>query len=313
MDHLHSIVGKVEKQVESIIRGGSVGGQVIPTQNGRSMVVENVRELFEYLIAPSSQINFTNVDDKTVEVNNAVRLHNKVRNLSPIAHAELRAIAKACAAWMLMLFNQPVPKSICAVIKLLSRAGQETQTFSDSISLKCCTAATDLWKRINIQILSQTMATLELQDIKVAVFQAYMDQADILVKTDAIKCLRWVTIWCAFCVTNFINNLMPFKLYQQIEAKVQALHLSNIRGAISGAFDIVQSLPEGLKVYFAEQTILLGGRLSELNATDEAIHILQISVSSIDLLGSAVSDGVTRYQICKTLQPLLRLNYYYHR
>jgi hypothetical protein len=192
MDHLHSVVGKIEKQVESIIRGGSVGGQVIPTQNGRSVVVEQVKELFEYLIAPSSQTYFTDVEDKTVEVNNAVRLHNKVRNLSPVAHAELRAIAKACAAWMLMLFNQPVPKSICAVIKLLSRAGQETQPFSDSIALKCCTAATDLWVRISIQILSQTMATLELQDIKVAVFQAYIDQADIFVRTNAIENLRCV-------------------------------------------------------------------------------------------------------------------------
>lgn len=192
MDHLHSVVGTIEKQVESIIRGGSVGGQVIPTQNGRSVVVEQVKELFEYLIAPSSQTYFTDVVDKTVEVNNAVRLHNKVRNLSPVAHAELRAIAKACAAWMLMLFNQPVPKSICAVIKLLSRAGQETQPFSDSISLKCCTAATDLWVRISIQILSQTMATLELQDIKVAVFQAYIDQADIFVRTNAIENLRCV-------------------------------------------------------------------------------------------------------------------------
>jgi hypothetical protein len=190
MEHLHSVVAKVEKQVESIIRGGSVGGQVIPPQSGRFVVVEYVKELFEYLIAPSSQNYFNDAEDKAAEVNNAVRLHNKVRNLSPVAHAELRAIAKACAAWMLMLFNQPVPKSVCAVIKLLSRAGQETQSFSDSISLKCCTAATDLWTRISIQILSQTMATLELQDIKVAVFQAYIDQAEILVRTNAIESLR---------------------------------------------------------------------------------------------------------------------------
>lgn len=73
------------------------------------------------------------------------------------------------------------------------------------------------------------------------------------------------------------------------------LFLSNIRGAISGAFDISQSLPEGLKVHFAEQTVLLGGRLSALNAMDDAVHILQISISSIDLLGSAVSGSITRY------------------
>jgi hypothetical protein len=46
---------------------------------------------------------------------------------------------------------------------------------------------------------------------------------------------------------------------------------------------------------------MLGGRLSALNAMDEAVHILQISISSIDLLGSAVSGVVTRYQLSITI------------
>jgi hypothetical protein len=86
-------------------------------------------------------------------------------------------------------------------------------------------------------------------------------------------------------------------VYRRLGPKNRKLLLSNIRGAISGAFDISQSLPEGLKLYFAEQTLMLGGRLSALNAMDEAVHILQISISSIDLLGSAVSGVVWRYQI----------------
>jgi hypothetical protein len=130
MERLDSIVGKLEKKIELIIRGGFTGGQNNSNQNENSMLLKTVRDLFDHLTCPNSQREFFEVEDKTTRVNTAVRLHNKVRNLAPLIHTELRAIAKACAAWMLMIFNQPVPKSLCAVIKLLSRAGQETQVIS---------------------------------------------------------------------------------------------------------------------------------------------------------------------------------------
>jgi hypothetical protein len=42
--------------------------------------------------------------------------------------------------------------------------------------------------------------------------------------------------------------------------------ISDIRSAITGALDIMQSLPEGLKIHFAEQTVALGSRLLGLKA-----------------------------------------------
>ena len=70
--------------------------------------------------------------------------------------------------------------------------------------------------------------------------------------------------------------------------------LSDIRGAISGAFDIVQSLPESLKVHFAEKIVALGARLSGANAIDDAVHLLQIAVSCIDLLGGNADTEILR-------------------
>ena len=190
MERLDSLVSNAEKQIELIIRGGTVGGQNQPIQTESRQLLTAMRELFDTLSSPLLQQEYTDTEDKTARVNAAVRLHNKVRNLAPVAHAELRAITKACAAWMLMLFNQPVPKSLCAVIKLLSRAGQETQPFSESIALACCKAAINLWGRVSLQTLSQMMPPLEIQDIKIAVFQAFLDQADILVRTDAMHTCR---------------------------------------------------------------------------------------------------------------------------
>lgn len=61
---------------------------------------------------------------------------------------------------------------------------------------------------------------------------------------------------------------------------------SDIRGSISRAFDLVQSLPDGLKIHFAEQAVTLGTQLSGNEKMEDAAHLLQISVSSIDLLRS---------------------------
>lgn len=74
-------------------------------------------------------------------------------------------------------------------------------------------------------------------------------------------------------------------------------NLSDIRGAISGAFDIVQSLPESLKVHFAEKIVTLGARLSVANAIDDAIHLLQIAVSCIDLLRGNADTEIHRYSL----------------
>ena len=179
MERLDNILPNVEKQIESIIRGGCVSGQIPQNQADHQFLLNDVRDLFNHLTSAVLAQEASCMEDKTARINAGVRLHNKVRNLAPTVHAELRAITKACAAWLLMLFNQPVPKSLCAVIKLLSRAGQETQPFAEEIALKCCTAATSLWTRVSLQTLSQIMPSLEVQDIKIAVFQAYLDKAAI--------------------------------------------------------------------------------------------------------------------------------------
>jgi hypothetical protein len=51
-------------------------------------------------------------------------------------------------------------------------------------------AATDLWSKISVDTLCQIMPPLELQDIKIAVFQAFLDRADILVNNKALQNCR---------------------------------------------------------------------------------------------------------------------------
>ena len=56
----------------------------------------------------------------------------------------------------------------------------------------------------------------------------------------------------------------------------------------------MQSLPESLKVHFAEKIVALGARLSGANAIDDAVHLLQIAVSCIDLLGGNAGTETVR-------------------
>lgn len=190
MERLDSLLLTTEKQVELIIRGSSAARSTSSNQHEESLVTKNMYNLFEHLNSAALNRECSAVEDKNLRVTGAVRLHNKVRNLAPIGHAELRAVAKACSAWMLMLFNQPTPKSLCAVIKLLSRAGQETEPYSVTISLKCVTATLELWSKLSINSLSQIMAQLELQDVKIAVFQAYLKKAKILMTRKSMTHLR---------------------------------------------------------------------------------------------------------------------------
>lgn len=67
--------------------------------------------------------------------------------------------------------------------------------------------------------------------------------------------------------------------------------------AITGAFDIVQSLPEGLKIHFAEQTVALGAKFSSLGILEEAVYLLQIAISSIDILAHSVGTVSMRYPV----------------
>ena len=181
-------------------------------------------------------------------MNTAVRLHNKVRNFVPGAHSELKAITKATASWMLLLFSSPVPKALCAIIKLLARSVQEMQSYSNKVVFYCCNTAIELWNKLSLESLTRSLPSIELQDMKIAVYNVYLSNADIMV-TESV--------------------------YQNI---------SGARTSILSAMELVQSLPDGLKVHFVEQAVILGTRLSLSNSMSDASYFLQIAVSNIDLL-----------------------------
>jgi hypothetical protein len=89
---MDGLLEKVERQVELLVRGGSVsawagkaGNQI---QVDPSTLLLKVRELFELALDARNSGLVAQLDEsvKTSYMNAAVRLHNKARNLPPGAH-----------------------------------------------------------------------------------------------------------------------------------------------------------------------------------------------------------------------------------
>jgi hypothetical protein len=170
-------------------------------------------------------------------------------------YVQLKAATKACSALMLMLFNnQPVPRAVCSIIKLLSRSGYEMQPYSSEVALRCSTAAIAMWRKLSIQALARTLSQLELDEVKVAIFQAFLDQADLLVARQT--------------AAGAENDL--------------------VRSAVCGAMEVVQSLPDRLKLSFNDRVVQLGSALVTAGSMSDAIYLLQITVNNIDVLLRAV-------------------------
>lgn len=215
-------------------------------------------ELLRVLMSKEAENLLTTVDDseKAKQMKAAVRLHNKVRQQ---VHAQLKATTKACSALMLMLFNnQPVPRAICSIIKLLSRSGYEMQPYAPEVALRCSASSIAMWRKLSVQALARTLSHLELDEVKVAVFQAFLDQADLLVQGTSNQ-------------KSGSGN-----------------ELTSVRSAVCGAMEIVQSLPDRLKMSFIDRVVQLSAAVVNLNFMNDAIYLLQITLNNIDVLLSTI-------------------------
>lgn len=241
------IVENILKKVEIIIRGSQNRNDNHELIN----LANNVFDIFskEYKSTYNNNkisnhdINF--IDDNTDFSNNssneskevkdkylqmAILLHNKARNLIQSTFLELRAILKAVSACILYNYSSPSTKSMIMCIKLLTRSGQELNIIRNQKerSFLCYISATNIWsKQLNQSILSSSLAPIELQELKMSSFQAYLDIAIYLTQD---------------IIINSLNTNQKDKIKQSIMC----------------ALDLVQSLPSSNKLTFAESVMNIG-------------------------------------------------------
>jgi hypothetical protein len=280
IDNLDGRVDQVEKQVEYLVRGGTgrrAGQLDSPT------LLKTVKQVFDLATTNEIKEAARCLDEagKMARVNVAVRLHNKARNLAPgvnqgkyvnnilyvcnpldfdLSATDLKSLVRALAAWLIFLFTEATPKALCTLLKLLSRAVNEVQDNFLDVALQCCGAAIELWEQVDLLVISQSLATLEFQDAQMSIFQAYLMQGSILRMTSK-------------------------------NAKLSSEVLSTIRKSITAALNLVQSLPNGLKMYFAEAVMTIAAAFANSPTPDneEAITYFHLAIRCLESIRLAKS------------------------
>ena len=244
-----AMIGELESKIERIIRGGTQSS--FPQE-----AIALCNTLFELLSSNAdchTALKNLSESETTGRMNVAVRLHNKVRTFTHVNYAELKARTKACAAYFLYVLSKTSAKALCNIMRLLGRAGQETQEYSQKMAQQCCEATIQLYDTVNMEDFSRQLPPMELVDVKITIFQAYLDLANIVVSSDTGV-------------------------------------LERVRLSISGAMEIVQQLPDAKKTQFCRDVIILGTKLIiSHGAVEDAIYLLHTALNCVDVLWNSAS------------------------
>jgi len=251
MATLDSCVKDLDGKIERIIRGG--GHQA----GNMSDINAAADALFDVLLEDTTRQELKKLSDAdaTARTSVAVKLHNKVRSVAD-AFVEMRARTKCCAAMYLNVLCRPGAKAICICLKLLANAGSAVQPYSRKMAEECCRGCIVLFSAVNMDDLSRQMPPMELVDVKVAVFTAYLDYAGML---------------------------------------VQSKDMDRLQQAVAGAMDLVQALPDGKKTRFVRELLNLGSSLTEGGTIAAATQLVQTASNCVDQLlansGAAPAGG----------------------
>lgn len=171
------LIDDILKKVEIIIRGDNLRQPVDKVHLTKSAAM-----LFDWASSPAAKDLSDCSDPSTKEtfVAAAIKLHNKGRNLQSSNSSDLKKLLKSSSAWILLNFTKQTINSFCTVVKLLSRASQDLKDSSNLKlqSLKCSQGATNTFSRLSCATLEKSLAPLELQDIKIAAFQSFINTAE---------------------------------------------------------------------------------------------------------------------------------------
>ncbi len=157
---------------------------------------------------------------------------------------------------MLQLFGEKTSKVYCIVIRLLCKAGQELNVLHKrhEAALKCCDSAIYLWNNAGTSVIQRSLPPVELQDIKIGVFWVYLEKATIL--------------------------------------DILGRRNDDIRKAVSGAMEIMQTLPVQIKYSFAESVGKLGYSAAKTaSSMHDAIHFFKMTLNAIECALLASSTG----------------------
>jgi hypothetical protein len=176
-----ALIADIFKQIDVILRGKH-------TDHSMQQLLVQANELLVW----ASQLDRAAHLDANQNSEIAVKLFNKIKNLEQQsahgdAFSELESVLKAVVAWMSLNFLPISASDVAKTLKLLCRAANglndlQMQKYETFVA-KLCDDASKLWGEINIEALTDALSTIELADIRLALFRTLLMQMKLLARS----------------------------------------------------------------------------------------------------------------------------------
>jgi hypothetical protein len=177
-----ALIADIFKQIDVILRGKH-------TDHSMQQLLVQANELLVW----ASQLDRAAHLDANQNSEIAVKLFNKIKNLEQQsahgdAFSELESVLKAVVAWMSLNFLPISASDVAKILKLLCRAADglndlQMQKYETFVA-KLCDDASQLWGEINIEALTDALSTMELADIRLALFRTLLMQMKLLARSN---------------------------------------------------------------------------------------------------------------------------------
>lgn len=190
-------------------------------------------------------------DQRQRSVSSSIQLYNKARLLSTPSMMEAKIYLKAAAAWLLTVYGGSKFKSLVSCLKLHCRSAAELmQHFPDDVNgaNRCLHQAMDNWNSLNNATLERTLSPVELEELRVYAFHAFIASSVLLMKNDC----------------NVVKD---------------------IKAPVAGAMEIVQFIPS-LRMTLVRHLVDIGFHFSKQELVIDALHYFQRAITIFDLIVS---------------------------
>ena len=184
------------------------------------------------------------VDNNQDYVELAVKLHNKVRNMTVPSLSIAKNLLRACAAWMFILFGDKTSKILSIIIKLLSKSGEDLCRCEETkaYGLHCFNACIILWKSSGDVNLYDQLPALDLQDTK-------------------------------FCVFKSLQGVI-------MNSNIATMDISDIKQVASFGLELAESLDDRFQLSLVDTLFKIGHQLTNQdNNKNDALYFLNLAIN----------------------------------
>jgi hypothetical protein len=210
-------------------------------------VVIQCKEIFAW----GSNLNVDGLmssETKTDIFKNGISIHNKLRVL-PSNLFEAKAYLKGFSAWLLLKFGDLKPNSAALYVKVFLRASQELVSYDQNgieAGLLCINQAISSWNEVGPTVFERCLNPIEFSELKSLIVTSFLEKLKIL---SSLKCGDYI---------------------------------SDMKQSISGALELIHSMPFAIKINFTKTAANIGHQFSKQLKYEESTFYFSMGLTNLD-------------------------------